>query len=303
MDGIAVSNHSILAARHLLLFILRNSYTNEFLPCLLLSHPGKGCQGHLLDAITTIIILIAVGLGAGTLGSMVGVGGGIIMVPALTFMAFPPAHIASTSLFAVTSTSVSSTIEYSRQKRIDYRLGIEMAVFAIPGAVLGAFLSDYLSAESFKMYFGILLMLTGIYVLYKNSILKEGAASKRSIALRAAVFAATFGAGIISSLFGVGGGIIFVPVMLLVLGMTMQRAAPTSQLTLMMTSLAGVFTHAFLGHPDYLQAIALSAGAFVGAQIGARVSRDAKELLLQRLLGLVLIGVAAKFIFDWLTAR
>jgi uncharacterized membrane protein YfcA len=91
--------------------------------------------------------------------------------------------------------------------------------------------------------------------------------------------------------------------MLLVLGMTMQRAAPTSQLTLMMTSLAGVFTHAFLGHPDYLQAIALSAGAFVGAQIGARVSRDAKELLLQRLLGLVLIGVAAKFIFDWLTTQ
>jgi uncharacterized membrane protein YfcA len=257
----------------------------------------------LLDAITTIIILIAVGLGAGTLGSMVGVGGGIIMVPALTFMAFAPAQIASSSLFAVTSTSVSSTIEYSRQKRIDYRLGIEMAAFAIPGAVLGAFLSDYLSAESFKLYFGILLMLTGIYVLYKNSILKEGAASKRSIALRAAVFAATFGAGIISSLFGVGGGIIFVPAMLLVLGMTMQRAAPTSQLTLMMTSLAGVFTHAFLGHPDYLQAIALSAGAFVGAQIGARVSRDAKELLLQRLLGLVLIGVAAKFIFDWLTTQ
>lgn len=234
---------------------------------------------------------------------MLGVGGGIIMVPALTFLGLPPVQTASTSLIAVASTSVSSTIEYSRQKRIDYRLGLEMAAFAIPGAVLGAVLSAYLSTESFKLYFGILLILMGIYMLYKNSILKDAAAKRRSMALRAAVFAATFGAGIISSLFGVGGGIIFVPAMLLVLGLTMQHAAPTSQLTLMLTSIAGVIMHVYLLHPDYLQALALSAGAFAGAQIGARVSRTAKEVLLQRLLGFALMGVAVELIIDWLTSR
>lgn len=257
----------------------------------------------MFDPIITVIVLIGVGLGAGTLGSMLGVGGGIIMVPALTFLGLPPVQATSTSLIAVASTSVSSTIEYSRQKRIDYHLGLEMAAFAIPGAVLGAILSDYLSASAFSLYFGILLILTGIYILYKNSILKDAAAKKRSLTLRAGVFAATFGAGIISSLFGVGGGVIFVPAMLLVLGLTMQRAAPTSQLILMMTSVAGVLMHAFLLHPDYLQALALSAGAFAGAQIGARLSRTAKEVLLQRLLGLVLIAVATKFIFDWLASR
>ena len=257
----------------------------------------------MLDPITTIIVLIAVGLGAGTLGSMIGVGGGIILVPALTFLGLSPTQTASTGLIAVASTSVSSTIEYSRQRRIDYRLGIEMAAFAIPGAVLGAYISGYLTEESFKLYFGVLLLLTGIYVLCKNSILKDSAAKKRSTTLRAAAFAATFGAGIISSLFGVGGGIIFVPAMLLVLGLSMQRAAPTSQLTLMMTSIAGVLTHGFLGHPDYLQAAILSAGAFVGAQIGSRASRTAKEALLQRLLGLALIVVAIEFIIDWLTSK
>jgi uncharacterized membrane protein YfcA len=70
-----------------------------------------------------------------------------------------------------------------------------------------------------------------------------------------------------------------------------------------MTSVAGVLMHAFLLHPDYLQALALSAGAFAGAQIGARLSRTAKDVLLQRLLGLVLIAVAAKFIYDWLAPR
>jgi uncharacterized protein len=257
----------------------------------------------LLDSITTVVILVAVGLGAGTLGSMLGVGGGILMVPALTFLGLSPVQTASTSLIAVASSSVSSTIEYCRQKRIDYHLGLEMAAFAVPGALLGAILTEYLSAESFKLYFGILLILTGIYILYKNAILKDSAAKKRSIALRVGVFAATFGAGIISSLFGVGGGIIFVPSMLLVLGLTMQRAAPTSQLTLMLTSIAGVVMHAYLFHPDYLQAFALSAGAFAGAQMGARISRTAKEVLLQRLLGIVLLAVAAKFIYDWISSR
>src|SRR6266511_5014497 len=170
----------------------------------------------LFDTITTLAVLIAVGLGAGTLGSMLGVGGGIIMVPALTFLNVPPTQAASTSLIAVTSTSISSTIEYSRQKRIDYRLSLEMAACAIPGGVLGAILSDYLPKESFKMYFGILLILTGLYILYRNFFLTQGTVKKRSVALRAVVFLAAFCSGIISCMFVVGGGIIFVPAILLV---------------------------------------------------------------------------------------
>jgi uncharacterized protein len=257
----------------------------------------------LLDNITTLVLLLVVGLGAGTLGSMLGVGGGIIMVPALTFLNLPPTQAASTSLIAVMSTSISSTIEYSRQKRIDYALGLEMAASAIPGGVLGAILSEYLQEDSFKLYFGILLILTGLYISYKNSVLKDNRAKKRSMSLQVAVFAASFGAGVISSLFGVGGGIIFVPAMLLVLGLRMHRAAPTSQLTLMMTAIVGVFTHSVLGHPDYLQAVALSVGAFVGAQIGARLSLITKEVQLQRLLGIVLMAVAITFILDGLSSR
>lgn len=257
----------------------------------------------MLDIVTTVITLVAVGLGAGALGSMIGVGGGIMMVPALTFLGLPPTQIASTSLFAVTSTSVSSTLAYSRQKRIDYRLGMEMAYFAIPGAVVGAFLSGQLTTQDFRLYFGILLSLVGLYVAFRNSILKEKGGKSWSPERRAVVYTMTFGAGIISSLFGVGGGIIFVPAMLIVLGMAMQKAAPTSQLTLMITAVVGVFTHAALEHPDYVYAIALSAGAFLGAQLGARWSQKAKEILLQRMLGIVLIVIAGKFIYDWFVGR
>lgn len=281
-----------------------NCYCEGILPSLIIKPKPKRSAAPLFDPIVTVVVLITIGLGAGTLGSMLGVGGGIIMVPALTVMGLPPAQIASTSLFAVTSTSVSSTIEYSRQKRIDYRVGMQMAGLAIPGAVIGAVLSDYLSPESFRLYFGVLLMLTGLYILYKNSILREGKdATKKRPLLLSATLGASFGAGVISSLFGVGGGGIFMPIMLLILGMTMHRAAPTSHLILMVSSVAGVLAHVFLGHPDYLQALALSAGAFVGGQIGSRLSKSTRELILHRLLGLVLIGVGAKFIFDWFSAR
>ena len=252
----------------------------------------------MFDNIGLFAFLIFVGLGAGTLGSLLGVGGGIIMVPALTFLNLSPSQAASTSLIAVMSTSFSSTLEYSRQKRINYKLAVWMGACAVPGGIVGAFLSDYLQEDSFKLYFGLMLMLTGIYISCKNSVLKDQHARRRSLPLQIGVFVASFGAGIVSSLFGVGGGIIFVPAMLLVLGLTMHTAAPTSQLTLLMTAIAGVFTHSALGHPDYVQAIALSAGAFVGAQIGARLSRATKDVLLQRLLGLVLVGVAVALILD-----
>ena len=249
----------------------------------------------------TAIILGAVGVAAGTLGSMLGVGGGIIMGPVLVFLGLAPAQVAGTSLFAVTSTSVSSTVAYSRQKRIDYNIAIKLAAAAIPGAVLGGFISAGIPKPAFLLYFGILLMAVGAYIIFKSSILKEMGRRNISMAQHAAVFAITFGAGIISSLFGVGGGTIFVPVMLLIHRMTMHTAAPTSQLTLMITSFAGLFTHIALGHIDYVYAIALSAGAVVGAQMGAKWSKSIKSQLLQRVLGVVLISVAIKFVIDWLS--
>jgi uncharacterized membrane protein YfcA len=259
----------------------------------------------LLDIILTAVVLSLVGLGAGAIGAMVGVGGGVIMVPALTLFGISPTQIASTSLIAVTSTSASSTLEYSRQKRIDHRLALLMAALALPGAVLGAVLSQSITIEQFTLFFGILLLLAGLYVSYKNRILGKQDVGRRPLnAYRiAAVCAASLLAGVMSSLFGVGGGIVFVPVMLLVLGMGMHRASATSQLVLMLTSVAGVITHIVLGHPDYIYAIALSAGAFAGAQIGAKLSKSTKEIILQKILGGVLVAVGVKMVVDWFLSR
>lgn len=245
-----------------------------------------------------VIFLFLLGLGAGTVGSIIGIGGGIIITPALTLMGFTPVHIASTSLIAVTSTSASSTIAYSRQKKIEYSIGLKMVIFSIPGSIIGAFISTDISLEFFKLSFAILLMLTGAYILFKNSILNNpNKKPKTSISLLIC-YTAAFIAGIISSLFGVGGGIIFVPIMVLIFQMTMAKAAPTSQLILFITSLMGTFTYVLLSKPDYLNALFLAGGAFIGGQIGAKLSNYIKERTLQKLLSLFLIAVAIKLILD-----
>ena len=240
--------------------------------------------------------MILLGFAAGVLGSMIGVGGGIIVVPALTFLGFPPTVAASNSLFAALSNSIASTISYSRQKRIEFSLGLKLGLLTIPGTILGALLSTDESPEIFKFLFGIVLIASAAYIFLRKKIKdKEKTLSKQMI-----VFAvgASFFAGIISSFFGIGGGIIFVPLMVVGMGMAMKRAAPTSQLILLFASLSGVIIHSLLGHTDFLQAGFLAIGAFIGGLVGARLSLDIKERYLQILISVVIIIAAGKLFFD-----
>jgi len=240
--------------------------------------------------------LILLGFTAGVLGSMIGVGGGIIVVPALTFLGFPPTVAASNSLFAALSNSIASTISYSRQKRIEFSLGLKLGLLTIPGTVLGAIISTDDSPDLFKFLFGFVLIASAAYIFLRKKIEdKEKILSKQMM-----VFAigASFFAGIISSFFGIGGGIIFVPLMVVGMGMTMKRAAPTSQLILLFASLSGVIVHSILGHPDFLQAGFLAIGAFIGGLIGARLSIDIKERYLQILISVVIVIAAGKLFID-----
>jgi len=240
--------------------------------------------------------LILLGFAAGVLGSMIGLGGGIIVVPVLTFLGFSPTAAASNSLFAALSNAIASTISYSRQKRIEYSLGLKLGLLTIPGTVLGAVISTDVAPDIFKMLFGFVLIASAVYIFLRKKIeTKEKTLSKQMM-----VFAvgASFFAGIISSFFGIGGGIIFVPLMVVGMGMAMKKAAPTSQMILLFASLSGVITHSILGHPDFIQAGLLAIGSFIGGLVGARLSLDIKERYLQILVSVVILVAAAKLFFD-----
>ena len=230
---------------------------------------------------------------------MIGLGGGIIVVPVLTFLGFPPTVAASNSLFAALSNSIASTISYSRQKRIEYFLGLKLGLLAIPGTILGAIISTDIAPDIFKILFGFVLIASAVYIFLRKQIeSREKVISKQMILF---AIASSFFAGIISSFFGIGGGIIFVPLMVVGMGMSMKKAAPTSQLILLFASLSGVIVHSILGHPDFLQAGFLAIGSFFGGLVGAKLSLSIKERNLKILVSVVILIAAGKLFFDSLT--
>jgi len=243
--------------------------------------------------------LIPLGFAAGVLGSMIGLGGGIIVVPILTFFGFSPTLAASNSLFAAFSNAVASTISYSRQKRIEYSLGVKLGLLTIPGTVLGAYISSNVAPDLFKILFGFVLIASAAYIFLRKKI--ENREENFSKQMMMFAIGASFFAGIISAFFGIGGGIIFVPLMVVGMGMAMKKAAPTSQLILLFASLSGVIIHSILGHSDFLQAGLLSIGSFAGGMVGARISADIQERFLQILVTVVIIAAAIKMFFDSLS--
>lgn len=112
------------------------------------------------------------------------------------------------------------------------------------------------------------------------------------------VTAASFFAGTISSFFGIGGGVVFVPLMVAAMGISMFRAAPTSQFALLFTALSGIVVHWMLGNPDIFYGAPLMAGVFAGGFIGAKLSAHMKERWLRLLASAVILGVAAKLFSD-----
>ena len=139
------------------------------------------------------------------------------------------------------------------------------------------------------MLFGFVLIASAAYIFLRKKIETK----EKKISLQMMIFAvgASFFAGIISSFFGIGGGIVFVPLMVVGMGMAMKKAAPTSQMILLFASFSGVIVHSLLGHPDFLQAGFLAIGSFV------------KERYLQILVSVVILIAAGKLFFDSLTGN
>jgi len=244
--------------------------------------------------------LLPLGFAAGIIGSMIGLGGGFVIVPVLTFFGFSPTLAASNSLFAAFSNAVASSTSYAKQKRIIYSVGLKLALLSIPGTILGAYISDEISSSLFKMLFAIVLIGSSVYIYARRKMeSKEYNLSKQIMVLAVGT---SFFAGIISSLFGIGGGTVFVPLMVIAIGLSMRLAAPTSQFILMFAAASGMIIHSILGHPDYYQAGLLSAGSFAGGILGSKLSLRVEERKLRLLVTIVLIITAIKLFIDALEA-
>jgi hypothetical protein len=271
---------------------------------------------------TTLAALefLGFGLGVGAYGTMVGAGGGFLIVPALLLVYHArPEQAAGTSLAVVCLNALSGTVSYARQGRVDYRAGLTFAVATLPGAVIGAFLARLLGGRGFDLVFGALLLVVAILLIWRPTaereyadFLVEQAAGGRWAVTRRIVdargqafqyryhlglgFALSVGVGFLSSALGIGGGIIHVPALIHLLGFPAHIATATSQFILVITAAVGTGTHLALGNVLPGPAILMGIGVVGGAQIGASLARHLGDSLLVRLLSLALLAVAARLL-------
>ena len=258
-----------------------------------------------------IIILAVTGFFAGVFGTMIGIGGGVIFVPVfLLVFHFTPQQAIGTSLAAVFFNALSGSISYLRQKRVDIKAGWKFAVATLPGAFLGARLVQYFTSHTLELVFGFLLIAMALFIfLRKEPSYGNKGKNKNTrtiIDFRGEVFGYTpreglgvtisFVVGIISSLLGIGGGIIHVPVLIYLLGFPVHIATATSHFVLAISTFSGSITHLTLGNILFLPAIIVGISAMVGAQIGARLSRRVKGLLIARLLAIALLLVGVRLL-------
>ena len=244
------------------------------------------------------------GFFAGVFGTMIGIGGGIIFVPVfLLVFHFTPQQVIGTSLAAVFFNALSGSISYLRQNRIDIRSGWKFALATLPGAGLGAWVARFFSSMVLGLVFGLLLVAVAIFISLRGEPRqrhrRDNTYTRTLVDFRGEVFkysprvevgiGLSFLVGIISSLLGIGGGIIHVPALIFLLGFPVHIATATSQFVLAISTFFGGAAHLVLGNVLIVPAIIVAALAIPGAQIGAVLSRRAKGRLIARLLAVALL--------------
>lgn len=240
-----------------------------------------------------VALALLIGLAAGVLSGVFGVGGGIAMTPGVqVFLGTPSIMAVATPLPVIIPTAFTGALRYRSAGEFD-RVGARwMAVTGFFTAIVGALLTKIIKAD-------ILLLATAILLAWQSASILRGARPEnpsRPKPHRAATpgaFAAIgLLAGAVSGLLGIGGGLIMVPLMVSWLDIPLKRALGTSLAAMLAMVIPGTIVHAALGHVDWLLALVLSVGAVPGARIGANLALGSRERTLRIAVGSFLLLAA-----------
>lgn len=253
------------------------------------------------------VAAVCMGIVAGFLAALAGVGGGFLYVPILILgFGLDPQEAVGTSLTVVIFTTLAASLSYLRQKRIFFRSAVCLMAPSIVCAIAGASLTAFISGEIVALLFSLVVGLLAVKLLFREFPLVRAIetgpfceetcydrfsciAKNRLYYLHYAAWGSL--AGLASGLTGIGGGVFNVPA-LVSAGMPVHFAVATSSVVVFGTSCAGAGTHATLGHIHLGYALSLSTGAVIGAYAGARTAPKAPEQLLRKGIGILLAVVS-----------
>jgi hypothetical protein len=264
------------------------------------------------------------GLVAGLLGSALGVGGGFLIVPILTLALHLPIHVAiGSSLVAIVANSCTAAGIYTKARLTNVKLGLLLETATVPGAIIGGLAAAVIAPSILSALFGLVLIYAAYTMVARpyfmsedvlsadNSIAPDNTLNSLSSSLANSYYdqnldkvviykvthtpaglGASFFAGVLSSLLGIGGGIIKVPVMNLAMGLPMKAAIATSTFMIAITTTVGALIYHYYGNIYPFIVAPLIIGVVVGARLGVELAQRARGILLRRIFGVFLFLVA-----------
>lgn len=271
-----------------------------------------------MDWLMTAAILVT-GIGGGLLGALVGLGGGILVVPILTLLLGVPIHHAiGASIVAVAATSSTAASTYLDRHLTNVRLGMTMETATTIGGILGGLTATLLNREVLSGIFALALVGMGISMFYK--VKDEGTAmalSPQASGFMAKLAAAyqdpythqrvdyqvrrlplglglSFIAGNLSGLLGIGGGAIKVPAMVLLMGVPMRVASATSNFMIGVTAVASAYIYYTRGFVDPLVAGPVAVGIFLGASLTPRLAGKIDSKAITKIMAVILLVMAVE---------
>src|SRR5690625_2896577 len=267
------------------------------------------------------IICLLVGMITAFVGRMLGLGGGIIFILTMLFLAdqftafewAKPQTIVGLSLVAMIFTAMSSTISYTKKGRVDFRTGAILLLGSIPGGILGAWINQFVNTDQFNLYFGLFVIGLAILMFVKREPKTDQSSSPNERNIRRFVvdgevheysisvpfaFAISVIVGTVSGLFGIGGGSIVVPALILLFYVPPHVATATSMFMILVTSFFGSLTHIYLGHIIWSYALFFIPGAWMGGFLGAKVNQLLKGSILKWLLRIILVVIGIRLILE-----
>ena len=277
-----------------------------------------------LDVVLNLWALGGTGLVAGLLGSALGVGGGFLIVPILTLALHLPIQVAiGSSLVAVVANSCTAAGVYTKARLTNVKLGLLLETATVPGAIIGGLAVAFIAPSILSALFGLILLYVAYTMVVRRHLISEDGLSadnsftpdntpnSLSSSLANSYYdqnlgkvvtykvthvptglGAGFFAGVLSSLLGIGGGIIKVPVMHLVMGLPMKAAIATSAFMIAITTTVGALLYHYQGYIYPFIVAPLVIGIVIGARVGVELTQRAGGILLRRIFGVFLFLVA-----------
>ncbi len=229
--------------------------------------------------------------------AMLGLGGAMLYIPVFHWFAFDFKSVAiPTGLLLNGITALSASIYYLKEKMVDVRGAIPLIITSFIGAPLGAYFTKMVSTDVLILLFAIAMIFAGGKMLISSG---QPEKTEMMSAGKRMIFMGMGGLviGFIAGLLGVGGGFLFVP-MMIAMGYETKTAAATSAFVVIFSSFSGFAGHIAEGHFDWTLMAATAIAVIIGSQIGAKVMKEKmKAKWIKQMFAVVLLGVAAKLIW------